>query len=292
MSMDSFEEFLKESRDMRTLLVTPGGNHGDSLIHLGHIKKLEEFGFDYQCFNLGERYKWNPFLGFKYLANITLWKTGSRRGFKLVDVPPCTELILFEGGGYMNDIWFGLTLINQVLRRNHRVVAVGPQSYRFSANSAKAFDTNNVVHLFCREKASHERLSEMSLNENIKVSTSPEVALYLTRSDLLKYIEPRQRGYELVAFRNDKESAVKTRTKTKVYANCINPISRDISMRDSLTDFISMVEHADQIYTDRLHVAVLATILDKKVTLYGNMYHKNRGVWEYSLKNKVTFISV
>ena len=95
--MDPFEEYLREHSALRTLLVTPGGNHGDTLIHMGHLKKLEEHGFNYTCFNLEESYSRNPVLAAKYLVNIGLWKMGAKEGFRLVDVPGDTELI--QGAG-------------------------------------------------------------------------------------------------------------------------------------------------------------------------------------------------
>ena len=38
--------------------------------------------------------------------------------------------------------------------------------------------------------------------------------------------------------------------------------------------------------TDRLHSAILGTILGIPVTLMPNSYHKNRAVWEYSLSER------
>ena len=290
--MDLFESFLEINKKKKTLLVTPGGNHGDTLIHMGHIKKLKEYGYDYSCFNLEKMYSGNPLLGIKYLANIVLWKMGSKKGFKLVEVPKGTELILFEGGGYINDVWFGPTLLNQVMKRNNQPVAVGPQSYRFKKASMETYDPEREIFLFCREKLSFEHMRQMDLSDNIQLNVSPEVALYLTREDLVEYITPRKTGYQLVAFREDKESAVSNYVKDEIIDQCNNPVRKDISVTGSFNDFISIVEYSDEIYTDRLHVAILGSILDKKVTLFGNMYHKNKGVWEYSLEEKVTFITV
>lgn len=290
--MDPFESFLQENRDKKTILVTPGGNHGDTLIHMGHVKKMEEHGFNYTCFNLEEKYSKNPLLAVKYLVNILLWKLGSKHGFKLVNIPSDVELILFEGGGYVNDVWFGQTLLNQVLKRNQQTVAVGPQSYRFSQASIETYDDTRNVHMFCREEASFKHLKQMDLTPNVHLDVSPEVALYLTREDLVKFITQKERGYQLVAFRKDKESAIGWDLVEEILHQCDNPLQRDVSVKDSFSEFISYVEHADQIFTDRLHVAILGSILGKKVTLFGNMYHKNRGVWEKSLTDKVTFIAV
>jgi len=290
--MDPFEEYLREHNALRTLLVTPGGNHGDTLIHMGHVKKLEEYGFNYSCFNLEERYSRNPVLAAKYLVNIGLWKMGSMDGFRLVDVPGDTELVLFEGGGYINDIWYGPTLLNQVLRRNHQPVAVGPQSIRLSAETIETYKENRLVHLFCREEASLVKLTQMDLAGNVVIQKSPEVALYLTREDLEGFIAPLDPDYQLVVFRNDKESVLTEGLKRKVIGGCDNPVVSDVSMKGSLTDFVSAVKCAEEVFTDRLHVAILGSILGRKVTLFGNIYHKNRGVWEYSLRDKVNFVPV
>ena len=290
--MDPFESFLKENKDKKTILVTPGGNHGDTLIHMGHVKKLEEHGYNYEYFNLEEKYSRDPILGVKYLANIALWRMGSKKGFKIVDIASDVDLILFEGGGYVNDVWFGPTLLNQVLKRNKQTVAVGPQSYRFSKPSIETYDTSRKLHMFCRERRSFDHLKQMELENNIQIEVSPEVALYLTRDDLADYISPRDEGYQLVAFRDDKESAISEDVKQEVLSLCSNPMQSDLSVKGSLSDFISIVEYAEEIFTDRLHVAILGSILGKDVTLFGNMYHKNRGVWEYSLSEKVTFITV
>lgn len=290
--MDPFKAFLRENRDKKTILVTPGGNHGDTLIHLGHLKNMDAHGYDYECFNLEKKYSRNPVLGVKYLVNIALWKLGFKEGFKIVDIPDDIELILFEGGGYVNDVWFGLTLLNQVLKRNKQTVTVAPQSYRFSTASIETYLKSRQVNLFCRERASYEHLRQMNLISNIHVEVSPEVALYLEKDDLDKYISPLDEEYQLVAFRGDKESAISDDAKRELLSHCTNPVERDISVKGTFSDFVSIVENAEDIFTDRLHVAILGSILEKKVTLFGNMYHKNRGVWEYSLKDRVTFIEV
>jgi exopolysaccharide biosynthesis predicted pyruvyltransferase EpsI len=47
-----------------------------------------------------------------------------------------------------------------------------------------------------------------------------------------------------------------------------------------------------KIDTDRLHVAIGATLLEKKVTLFPNSYYKNKAVYDYSLRKfpNISFI--
>lgn len=56
-------------------------------------------------------------------------------------------------------------------------------------------------------------------------------------------------------------------------------------------DWLKLHLWASEITTNRCHSAILGTILDKKVNFYANSYHKNRSIWEYSLRNyKVNWI--
>jgi exopolysaccharide biosynthesis predicted pyruvyltransferase EpsI len=289
--MDAFTKFLRENRERKTVTVTPGGNHGDTLIHMGLVKKLEEQGYDYTSLNLERIYRGNLVIGGKYLMNIFLWKTGIDAGFRLIGVPEDVELVLLDGGGYMNDIWYGPALLRAVMRQSQAPIAVAPQSYFFNRTKfADYFTDGREATLFCREHYSYDHLTEQGLPTNVQLKVSPELALYLTPEDLEEYIEPREKCYQLVAMRRDRESAASENIIREIEQACDNPVSRDVSMEGSLTDFVSWVANAETVYTDRLHVAIASFTLGKDTTLYGNRYHKNRGVWEYSLRDSVRFV--
>jgi exopolysaccharide biosynthesis predicted pyruvyltransferase EpsI len=289
--MDAFTEFIRENRDRKTFTITPGGNHGDTLIHMGLVKKLEEHGYDYTSLNLEHRYRGNPMIGGKYLINILLWKLGVDAGFRMLDIPEDMGLVLFEGGGYMNDVWYGPVLLRAALRQTEAPIAVAPQSYVFSRTRiADYFMDGREATLFCRERYSYDHLTRQGLPHNVQLKVSPELALYLAPEDLGEFTEPREERYQLVAMRRDRESAVSERLLREIEGACDNPVTRDISREGSLTDFVSWVANAETVYTDRLHVAILSSMLGKDSTLYGNRYHKNRGVWEYSLRDGVRFV--
>ncbi len=290
--MDRFIEFLEKNRRKNITTVTPGGNHGDTLIHMGLIKKLRELDIKYNSINLEKEYNAHPIIGLKFLINIALWKLGTSRGFRLIEIPENTDLILFEGGGYMSDIWYGPALIQQISKRNPQPIAIAPQSYLFDKTDPNDFfKDGRDVKLFCREKFSLKHLEEQKLSSNIEIELSQDTALYLEKKDLDKYIKPCDEYYELIAFRKDRESILTNNTKKKVLRECINPLEKDISMTKQLEDFVSWVANAGKVYTDRLHVAILAKIMDKKTRLYPNKYYKNIGVWEYSLKESISFIN-
>jgi exopolysaccharide biosynthesis predicted pyruvyltransferase EpsI len=282
--MDAFEEFLREHSDQKFCTVTPGGNHGDTLIHMGLNKKLDEHGIDYTNLNLEEIYSRDAVSGLKYVLNIAAWKLGLDRGFQLLEIPGDADLILFEGGGYMNDIWYGLVLLKQILKRHGQPVAVAPQSYWFESKEFMGhFTDGRLVTLFCRERRSLELLQGMPRLPTVDIKTSGDTALYLDAEDLRPLIKPAREPYDLICFRKDKESIIAPERRREIIESSDDPLVEDISKKGDLGDFISTVANARQVHTDRLHVAITAHILRKEATLYPNRYHKNRGVYEYSL---------
>jgi len=282
--MDAFEEFLREHSGQKFCTVTPGGNHGDTLIHMGLNKKLDEHGIDYTSLNLEEIYSRDAVSGLKYVLNIAAWKLGLERGFQLLEIPGDADLILFEGGGYMNDIWYGLVLLKQILKRHGQPVAVAPQSYWFESKEFMGhFTDGRLVTLFCRERRSLELLQGMPRLPNVDIKTSGDTALYLDAEDLRPLIKPAREPYDLICFRKDKESIIAPERRREIIESSDDPLVEDISKKGDLGDFISTVSNARQVHTDRLHVAITAHILRKEATLYPNRYHKNRGVYEYSL---------
>ena len=224
-------------------------------------------------------------VGVKYLLNIAASQLGIERGFNLIDVPEDADLILFEGGGYLNDIWYGLVLLRQTLWRHGQPIAVAPQSYWFKdTDFLGMLAGERTVTLFCRESYSHELLASQPRPENIRVFTSGDTALYLERSDLKNLIDETGESYDLICFRRDRESLIPDEMRREVAETSEATLVGDISKIGTLRDFVSAVTNARRIHTDRLHVAILSHILGREATLYDSLYHKSRGVYEYSLR--------
>ena len=286
--LDAFEAFLAEHRDDKICAITPGGNHGDTLIHMGLVKKLDELGIEYVCRNLEENYTRRRGDGLKYLLNIASLKLGMDGGFKLIDIPEDTGLILFEGGGYMNDLWYGLVLLREILRSHDQPIAVAPQSYWFKdTNFLGMLAGERPVTLFCRELYSHELLASEPTPPNVQILTSGDIALYLGRPDLESLIDQYNDIYDLICFRRDRESRIPSKLREEVIATSESPRVGDISKVGSLRDFVSTVANAMRVHTDRLHIAILSHILGREATLYDSFYHKSRGVYEYSLRQNL-----
>lgn len=313
--MDKLEETIIRYRNSRFVVVEPGGNHGDHLIYKGMSKKLKQLQIKHIVLQYQECFKlpllatlyfgpWNRILRVARSAN-KLGKSWSLainkvdrwihekilRHYKIQATP--SDVILIHGGGNMNDLWHGIRLLKSVLQYNtHNVIIIGPQTYWFNETCFPALFTKakQDIYLFCREKFSYQLLNSLRLPRNVHVLLSHDTIFYLSKDDF----HVRQGYYDLICLRTDKESAVFQRkediekffeglilggqSKSKIFIG-------DLSLLGDFRDFVRLIETSKRVYTDRLHVAILAAILGKETVLYPNSYYKNRGVYEYSLSN-------
>ncbi|AEF98861.1 polysaccharide pyruvyl transferase family protein [Methylomonas methanica] len=62
-------------------------------------------------------------------------------------------------------------------------------------------------------------------------------------------------------------------------------VTKDISRPDicNFDEFIWHIAEADYVFTNRLHVGVLAHLLNRRVFMAEGSYHKMRGIYEYSM---------
>jgi exopolysaccharide biosynthesis predicted pyruvyltransferase EpsI len=286
------EAVLERYDGRRFALVEPGGNHGDTLIYRGLERVLDERGIAYESHSYFER-----------LTNSVVRRTRKRatRLLRPTGIVPFAEIplddpgvVVVHGGGNVGDVWDGGTeLLRSVLRTSPDTpVVVAPQTYWFASTdlSEVLADTTRRVRLFCREEYSHSLLTNHSLPEHVSVHLSPDTAFYLDRDHLADSVvdTPSTVGatdsdYDLLAFRDDRERIVPGSEIERLRAESDNPVVADVSTAVAFRAFVSLTEHADRVYTDRLHVAILGTILGTDVVLYENSYYKNRGVYEYSM---------
>ncbi len=140
---------------------------------------------------------------------------------------------------------------------------------------------NNIsskLTVFCREK-----ISAKFLNENLKHG---KVYLWHDCAFYNQFPAPSKGKGTLNAFRLDKESILHSLPTPN------NDIAHNGYATKPLDEFIVTLQEYAQVNTDRLHVAICATLLKKQVKLFPNLYYKNKAVFDYSLKkfSNITFI--
>jgi len=300
----SLGEVLEDVSGGGTLLsVQPGGNHGDTLIYRGFDALVADLAVDRVPFAAGEnRYDGPPLptldarQTFRFVRQHAL-----HLGHRLRTDPAA---VYIHGGGNFNDVWKGgINCLLTVARYFDCPVVVGPQSCRFeSIDPARVFDrVDNDLYFFCREQYSLEIMREATAGrENVSLGLDHDTALALAPADLPlgetvgeaavgETAGETAAEYALVAMRADRESASPILGEDIAAPIRVSDASVAAS---SFTEFVETVARARVVYTDRLHVAIPATILDIPVTWYEIGYHKARGVYEHSLADRetVTFV--
>ncbi len=140
---------------------------------------------------------------------------------------------------------------------------------------------NNIssnLTVFCREKVSVKFLEKELING--KIYLWHDCAFYNDFSPT-----PLGKGVFNV-FRSDKESIL------HILPEPNNDLSYNGYATKPLSELIDILRKYEQINTDRLHIAIGATLLGKQVKLFPNSYYKNKAVFDYSLNrfSNVSFV--
>lgn len=241
------------------VFVRPGGNAGDHLIW---------YGADALARRLG--------LSFETLTHKEFMAAG--------DFSPETVIYLHGSGGY-NPWWSGTPMVEleKSVQLHPGVVIQGPMT----CHPDEAFLRERVVdriaqpraekvYMFCRERYSHEAMQRV-LPEWVELGLDHDTALHLRPEDLTQYDVA---GYTLYVIRRDKEAS------SDAVQDLVAPWMDPAIDTPKFEDWLRVHARAGRIVSNRLHSAIVSTILGKPTTLFPNSYKKNRGVWEFSLEQR------
>ena len=195
-----------------------------------------------------------------------------------ISSPKHNTVILIDGGGNLVDYYSDVkdflikkpSLYDEIIILPHTI---------FGERQIRVLNTiSSKLIIFCREKVSAKFLEERLTHG--KVYLSHDCAFYNKFSQT-----PTGEGV-LNAFRTDKESVFQALPASNI------DISHNGYATKPLRELIDILQKYEQVNTDRLHVAIGATLLCKRVRLYPNSYYKNKAVFDYSLKrfSNVSFV--
>jgi exopolysaccharide biosynthesis predicted pyruvyltransferase EpsI len=240
------------------LFVESGGNFGDELIWLGAYKLARLAGLDVR------RVTYDEFIG--------------------SSVPSGTGVYVHGGGG-INPWCSGraITAFQKALATNSPIAILGPQSVHpdhVFLRSKLALDLEQAsarrIVAFARDQASYEALAASF--PGLELRAEHDTALSLSRADLDGPCLPR--AFALCAIREDNESS--PISNRDLLSLSIDPAK----FCRSFNQWIALHRSARRIVTNRLHSAIAGVILGKPTVLLPNSYHKNRSVWEHSLRER------
>lgn len=259
---------FRQYADRPFVFVVPAGNHGDRLIRLG-AEKLARLA--------GAHHTSVPYRQFD--------PAGLSRD----------AVVYVHGGGGLVPFW-SQDVIRAFLRsvRQHPgVTVVGPQTAwtdeRFLNDSLvrhlRALASERVV-LFARDGVTFSALWEV-LPDPVEIELDHDTALNVEPSDL-SADGMVSAEYTLLALREDKEGTTIPDAEAAAARRSLRGaiVTDPVRSCGSFSEWVAVHARASGIVANRLHSAVLGAILGKPVVLMANSYHKNRSVWEHSLRDR------
>ena len=215
------------------------------------------------------------------------------------------DVIVFSGGGYLNDIWGGsLDYINKVLETfpNNKVVFLPNSVYKSRINSP-AFEKfqkliekrKNKPIIFSREyqgiknarklfgiNAIHILIPDVVLAWNIDKYMKDHNIQHI-KGDKSLFIDRNDRErISTKPFTYDEKSDWEQMTKKPEYANeNMRCADWEANVKDRLIcETIKWVDQYGKVYSNRMHGAILAWLLGKETYLINNNYGKSKSLYE------------
>lgn len=241
-------EFLSDYKDKNIIYIPNPGNAGDQLIAYATIQILQELNINFTFGNIKTVYN--------------------------------NKIIFYGGGGNFIGIYkdFYKFLVHNMYTGNHIVLL--PHTVKDEDDVIRCLGDN--IKIICRELVSYKYVYSIIKNKS-NVYLSKDLAFHVKG---IKVDADTSEGTCNV-FRNDVEKTYKrhkdnidlSQTLYKINDDNNIEIFKEVSM--SIFKYLSKYE---VINTNRLHIAIVGSMLNKKVNFYNNSYYKNRAVYEYSMK--------
>jgi exopolysaccharide biosynthesis predicted pyruvyltransferase EpsI/GR25 family glycosyltransferase involved in LPS biosynthesis len=252
---DKFEifdikNFLEKYKNKKIIYIPNPGNAGDSLIAYGTIQTFDKLGLNYDIGNIDEKYN--------------------------------NEILFFAGGGNLVGLYSDCKkfILNN---KDSNEIVILPHTIKDEDKLLKSLGDN--IKIICREKKSFDYVSSLIKNKE-NVFLSKDMAFYIDGLDEYKNIKGKG---VCNAYRKDVE-------KTNIYIPKDNiDLSSELEKPNNTQDknvikevslsIFKYISEYDIINTNRLHIAIASSLLDKNVNFYKNSYYKNEEIYKYSIKN-------
>lgn len=227
-----------------------------------------------------------------------------------VEIPPVAHVVIGGGGNLTGDYPHASRFIDNVHSRVASLTVL-PHSYRGNEDLFARLGANTT--LFARERKSWEHIRQfpnlggIGLEDDLALTfaDTPGFLASIRRRRFLALrrfakiqslkLKARKSGaatrfLELNSFRDDVESAAQDKPADNL--DLSKQINYDSDMQDralvqrTVFYFFATIAWFSSVNTDRLHVAIAASLLGKPVNLFEGSYWKAREVYRQSLKDR------
>lgn len=166
------------------------------------------------------------------------------------------QVILYGGGGNMGNRYPSTRAVRAALEKRAEELNIPliilPQSW-------SSFDDTTFTRAYARERYSLQYCPDAIIAPDLALGYTPDFKFPRATENVGRF------------FREDQERVVNAPK-----GNLGDPVKWLSSHRD----YLVLAARYKEIHTDRLHLAICGLIARRKVVLYPNSYHKNKGVWE------------
>ncbi|MEK7088615.1 MAG: polysaccharide pyruvyl transferase family protein [Patescibacteria group bacterium] len=191
---------------------------------------------------------------------------------QFVDItsPKYNDVLFIDGGGNLVDYYSDVRDFLIKKPDLYSEIVIFPHTIFGEKQIEVLNNLSSQLTVFCREKTSAKFLEDGL--------THGKVYLWHDCAFYNEFARIPEGGGVLNAFRSDTESILDKKPETN------NDLSYNGYATKPLDNLIKVLQKYAQINIDRLHIAIGAILLGKRVKLFPNSYYKNKAVFEYSLK--------
>lgn len=260
--------------------------HTDDTQLVRELTKLGKFSYIPNPGNAGDMLIAAATLGFfdKYKLPFQMYKKNG-----------CLDAVVYGGGGIWTADYKRDWIKHLEILKKAKQIVILPSSFNNCPELIDALDERFVV--FCREKRSFEYM--VAANTGAKIILDHDMAFRMTTKqfkktyklsdkmiDTLNNINWKKIPGTAMFMRADRESAGKYKTDLDVSELAVG---YSLTMEPKWINFcaqlmLGVVNQADVVVTDRLHVAIAGLLVGKTVFMLDNTYGKLSAVYEHSMK--------
>jgi len=195
------------------------------------------------------------------------------------------EILVYSGGGNLVGLYDQCEIFLKNNAEKNKIIVLPHTIKDVDSLLDQSCVKNNVIFI-CRDNISYKYVKQFTE----KVYLSHDLVFYIDKKFLLPYYDKVPTDDIAYCFRTDVEKFIKNNTLYN------NDISRTLNQPNNTSDrnneysisqtFFEYLSQYNTIHTDRLHVAIAGSLLNKVVYLYPNSYYKNLEIFNLSIKNR------
>ncbi len=270
MNTSTLKAFLSQYSGRKIYFYPNPGNAGDAIINAASFQVFNELNIDFEIIDLHCKYNFS------------------------------NDVLIYSGGGNFIEKYQQCADFVSHYHQKCKELIILPHTISAHTNLLKELKSN--VTIFSREETTANYLN--NLNLKCQLFSDHDMAFSL-KPDLLKTYESsfpfqiykftiknKLKAHKLNfrtldAFRSDIEKTDITIPKANIDLSKMINYNYEMNHIDLINktaaDFIKTLSHYKTINTNRLHVSIVAGLLQKKVNLYNNSYWKNKAIFDYSI---------